>query len=182
MNLKNLLLERKAAIVERWFRLILETYHPDTSSFMKREKDRFANPVGNSISHGVEAVFDELIQGKDPVEVAPLLDQIIRIRAVQDFNPSQAISFVLALKDAIRENLKDEIRDGQFLSEILILESRIDKLTLLSFDLYMKCREKLYELKTNQLRDSTARLLKRANLVVGIPEEEENPENGDMED
>jgi len=38
-------------------------------------------------------------------------------------------------------------------------------MALISFDIYMKCREKIYELKTDELRRMTYRLLQKANLV-----------------
>jgi len=36
---------------------------------------------------------------------------------------------------------------------LLELEQKIDDMSLLAFDIYMKCREKLYELKATELQD-----------------------------
>jgi hypothetical protein len=178
MNLTTLLTSKKAAILERWFRLILETYPPDTSRFLKKEKDRFANPVGSTISEGIDTLFDELLGEADSLEISPFLDRIIRVRAIQDFTPSLAVGFVFSLKRAIREELRNEIRDDRISHELLAFESRIDRLALLSFDVYMECREKVYDLKATDIKNRTFRLLERANLIGPIQEREESSDGG----
>jgi hypothetical protein len=170
MKLENLLSQKRFAIVERWFQLILDTYPADTSSFLKKQKDRFANPVGNTISQGIEAIYGELVQGAGLDKVSSFLDTIIRIRAIQDFSPSQAVAFVFSLKKAIREELENEALDEEVARELLALEFRIDGLALLSFDIYMKCREKVYELRANEVKNRMFKLLERANLISEIPD------------
>lgn len=166
MTLEGLLRERQSAIVKRWFEAILETYPADTAKFLKTQKNQFANPVGSTISREIEQLFHELLQGIDPEKVSPFLDRVIRIRAVQDFTPAQAVSFVYFLKKVIREELASEIERGQLFEELSVFESRIDHLALLSFDIYMRCREKLYELKANDAINGTYLLLKRAKLIT----------------
>ncbi len=170
MKINILLLEKKQIILKKWFDLILETYSPDTTSFLKKQKNRFDNPVGYTISEGIEGLFEEFLQEMDSDRVSTFLDNIIRIRAIQDFTPSQALSFIFLLKKVIREELANEIREHQMFEELLTLESKIDDLTNISFDIYMKCREKIYELKANELRNMTFRLLERANLITEIQE------------
>ncbi len=178
MNLQDHLSRKKTAILKRWFKKILDTYPADTARFLKSQKDPFANPVGSAISQGIEGLYEGLVQGKVPAESSSFLDNIIRIRAIQEFSPSGAIGFVFSLKEAIREELKNEIGDGRFSHEVLALESRIDALALLSFDIYMKCREKLYELKSNEIKNRTFMLLERSEYVSRIPEHERVPESG----
>ena len=169
MKLENLLSEKRSVILKKWFYLILETYPADTSKFLKNEKNRFTNPVGYTISKEIEAIYEELLHGMDSDKIFPLLDNIIRIRAIQSFSPSQAIVFTFLLKKAIREELESEIRENCIFEELLEFESRIDKLALLSFDIYMKCREKLYEIRAEEVRNRSFRLLERANLIYGDP-------------
>ena len=167
MTLENFLPEKKSAILEKWFDLILNTYPADTSNFLKKQKNRFANPVGHTIYEGIEKIFDSLIQGVDLENVFPFLDNIIRVRAVQDFTPSQAISFVFSLKKVIREELESDKNVTVPYNELLDLDSRIDALAMVSFDIFIKCREKLYEIRANELRNMTFRLLQKANESGG---------------
>lgn len=171
MELKSLLTEKRAAILRKWFDLILDTYPSDTSSFFKKQKNQFANPVGHTISEGIEGLFDGLLEEADSDRVSPFLDNIIRVRAIQDFTPSEAIGFIFLLKKVIRESLEREIREHQMYDELLRVESGIDELVRSSFDVYMKCREQVYDLKANEVKNMTFRLLQRANLVKEIQEE-----------
>lgn len=154
--------------MKRWFDTILETYPTDTQRFLQRQKDQFTNPVAHRISEGVEGLFDALLQGIDSNEVSSFLDRIIRIRAVQDFSPSQAMAFIFLLKMVIREELKSEIRENRVSEELLKFESRIDNLALLAFDIYMKCREQVYELRVSETKRMLYGLLKKANLICEI--------------
>lgn len=173
MKLKSLLSKKRSAILERWFNVILESYPSETSNFLKNQKNRFTNPVGHTIFQGIEGLFEKLIDemDSDPDAFgASFLDNIIRIRAVQDFTPSEAIAFIFLLKKVIRDELKSDPEFNSGLEkgigeEFFMLDSKIDDLALFSFDIYMKCREKIYELKASELKNMTFRLLQRANLI-----------------
>lgn len=165
MNLNELLSEKRQTILKKWFDSVLETYPQDTANFLKRQKDQFANPVGSTIYNGMDSLLEELLNGADTDKISAFLDNIIRIRAIQDFTPSQALAFVMQLKRVVREELVSENRESQFADELLAFERRVDNLMLLSFDIYVKCREKIYDLKANELRNMTSKLLERANRI-----------------
>jgi hypothetical protein len=172
MSLNNLLAQRKTAIIKNWFTLAVETYPPDTASFLKKQKDPFANPVGRTISIGLEALFNELLKEMDYEIITSFLDPIIRIRAIQNFSPAQAVSFIFLLKKAIRTNMKKETLEEQHFNELLLFESKIDQLAMIAFNLYMECKEKIYDLKANEMRNSTYKAFKRAGLVREMPVDE----------
>jgi hypothetical protein len=101
----------------------------------------------------------------DPQRINSYLDPIIRIRAVQNFTPSQAVAFILYLKEALRMSLTKELRDIRNVTEFSELESKIDRLSLMAFDIYMQCREKIYQLSANEMKNRTFRAFERAGLV-----------------
>ncbi|PKL50085.1 MAG: hypothetical protein CVV37_07340 [Nitrospira bacterium HGW-Nitrospira-1] len=171
-NLKNILSEKRSVILERWVDHILDTYPAETANFLREKKNRFANPVAHSVSEGVEGIFEDLLQGIDKDRVSVFLDNIIRIRAIQEFTPSQAISFVFFLKKIMRDELAREIRENNLSDELALIENHIDLLGLLAFDIFMGCREKLYDIKANEMKHMTFRLLQKANLIYEKPEEE----------
>ncbi len=180
MNLTHLLTQKKAAIVKMWFASTIETYPSDTAKFLKSQKDPFANPVGRTIRHGLEGLFDELLKEADPKIIQSFLDPIIRIRAIQNFSPSQATSFIFFLKDAVRSNIEREDPELKCFNELQLFESRIDKLGLTAFDVYMKCREKIYDLKANEMKNRTFKAFKRAGLVREMPAEQPDLDNINM--
>jgi hypothetical protein len=93
------------------------------------------------------------------------LDPIIRIRAVQNFSPSQATSFILSLKKALRVSLAKELRDIRYAAEFFEFESKIDQLSLMAFDIYMQCKEKIYQIGANETRNRTLKAFERAGLI-----------------
>jgi len=180
MVLKSILSQKRQAILKRWLKLILETYPADTSGFLKQEKDRFVNPIRHTISQEIEALYDELLQGMNVDRLASCLTNIIKIRSVQDFSPSQAVVFVFLLKKAIREELAAEIKESRPIEELLEFESRIDKLALLALDVYMQCREKIHEIRLSKIkleREMALKLLQRTELLDEKPESKEDSED-----
>ena len=168
MNLKEHLTEKKTGILKKWFDVVVDTYPDETSAVLKKHKAQFTNPVGYTLAEGLEHLFDALLQGLLPDTVSRFLDSIVRLRAIQDFAPSDAVSFIFRLKKEIRNELGTEILAQQGIAEELTaFDSAIDDLALYAFDLYMKCREKIYDLKANEARRMTFRLLQQARLIVG---------------
>ena len=143
--MKERLKQNREKIVKLWVEAIVSTYPQETSRFLLSNKDRFTNPVGSSIKDAAAGVFEFLIQEKSLEEITPFVDSLIRIRAVQDFTPSEAMGAFFTLKKCLHKAL------GELPAEELIrLDSMIDGLSLLAFDIYMKCREKVWEIKYNE--------------------------------
>ncbi len=163
MTINDLLIKKREQITDRWFNLIIETYPEETSSFLKNFKAQLNNPAGSIIREGIEGLLDGIINNSENKDAAPFLDSIIRVRAIQEFSPSEAVIITAILKKVIREELLDDIRTNQLIDSLLELETKIDELTGLSFDIYMECREKLFKIRTKEIKDMTYRLIQRAN-------------------
>jgi hypothetical protein len=156
MSLNHLLAKKKKAILQQWFDRTLGTYPIDTQVFFRQHGDPFANPVGSAIFGALEGLLMELMEKGDPEKTRSLLDNILRMRAIQDFSPSQAVVFLPMLKGILKEEIGEEVRQNRLYEEWLALESRIDDFLLLAFDIYMECREKIFQLKTQDLRSRAA--------------------------
>ena len=164
-GLGKILEKNKAAIAKQWFNLAAQTYAVDTAEFLKSKTDPFANPVGSAMLTGLDGILDQLIHTMDPRTLNSHLDSIIRIRAVQDFTPSQATAFIFALKKMLREYLAKELQDSRLATEFSEFESKIDQICLMAFDIYMHCREKVYQISANETRSRTFRAFERAGLI-----------------
>jgi hypothetical protein len=171
-ELIDLLKKKKNGILERWLRLILETYPANTAGFLKQERDRFVNPVGATLSTETEVLYQELLQGMNSRKISSAIENIVRIRSVQDFAPSRAVLFVPLLKKAIQEELAGWMQAESVLREWLAFESRIDELSLRAFDLYTKCRDKIYEIRIREMKDQKDRAFKlMARSGMNVDEE-----------
>jgi len=156
---------KKSAITKKWFDLTAQTYAPDTAEFLKRNKDQFANPVGATMLTGLQGLLDQLIHSMDPEILSSHLDPIIRIRAAQNFTPAQATAFILSLKTVLRKDLAKELRDRRVAAELIAFESKIDQLCLMAFDIYMQCRETIFQISANETRNRIFKAFERAGLV-----------------
>jgi hypothetical protein len=176
-KLLDFLAAHKEAVCDQWLGLVLDTYAPDTAALWKKKKDPFTNPVRHKLEAGIRGVVEGLAAGLPPEAAGygPHLDPIVRVRAVQDFTPSQALAFIYLLKKVVRETLWPYVAEHGLLVELLALESAIDVLALLSCDIYGQCRETIYQLRVNQVKNQYDRLLKRANLVCDLSPEGEEP-------
>lgn len=172
MDLLKQLARKKKAIVKQWFDRLMATYPADTAQFLRSQKDAFANPVGQNSLQSLESVIDHILTDFNPKTVQPIIDPIIRIRAIQDFTPSKAVRFVFDLKDIVRDIAAADLDDRQNQRVLADLDHRVDDLGLLAFDIYMQCREKIYDLKANEMRARTLSAFNRAGL---IKEQDEDP-------
>jgi hypothetical protein len=181
MKLEELLTKRASRILKRWLDLLFETYPADAQRFLRKQKDPFANPVGTTLSGELETLYREFLGKADPDKMASAMDGIIRIRAVQGFAASEAVAFIFFLKKIIREETDKEVREDRFVAEeLLTLESRLDDLALQAFDLYMACREKVFEVRAREARNHVSGLLRRAGLTAEIPEWDSGPKKSPL--
>ena len=171
MQLTDLLAENKDAIIEKWFDLVVETY-PGLSSLFLKKKHQFGNPAGVKTRAAIDALFQELLDGELGEEAAGHVDAIVRIRAVQDFSPGQAVGVVFYVKYAVRDVLREQLGDKGLLRELLAFETRVDRLALLAFDAFAKCREQVYEMRLEDHKRRFSGLLRRTKFLSGIPGED----------
>jgi hypothetical protein len=149
MKLIQSLTTKKAAILRKWAASVFDTYSGDTAAFLRSEQDRFANPVGYATTNSLDKILDGLLVGSDIHALSAYTEDIIKIRAVQDFSPSQAVSFPLSLKKVIIDEIKiEKVPAGEWIE----LESKIDALSLLAFELYSRSREQINRIKLNELK------------------------------
>jgi len=166
MKLADLLSQKKVVILERWLHLLLDSYPPETSRFLKKEKDPFNNPLASRLSQGLKGLNGALLEDTEANQVLACLDDIVSIKAIQDFAPSQSLAFIFLLKKVIREELAPELKDPGLAAECLEVEDRIDGLSLLCFDVYVQRREKLCDIRIKEVKNQVSGLLRRTGLSL----------------
>ena len=154
--LNELLKSKRSSVIKNWTNQILDSYASETSAFLLKDKNRFSNPVGFTISENAEKIIDEIIAGRDLASIKILLIDILRIRAVQDFTPSEAVKFILLLKDVLRKEFADELYDRKMTDELMDLFEFIDLVALTGFDIYVNLKDQIHNIRINELRNRTA--------------------------
>jgi len=145
---------QQKAISQEWLEAVYATYNKRYANLMRESDDRFGNPVGFVFKTAIPGIVQSIIRGED---TRPHLTDVVKIRAVQEFSPSEALDFVYALRDVI-----DKVCPRLDARQRLRVQKRIDALALEAFDIYMECREKLAQIKINETRRALFKLLERA--------------------
>ncbi len=155
MNLIEALQNKKDKVLSLWIERTLDSYI--SSGFFKQSKDKFANPVGANIKEGLTQIFDNLVTSADPQEYVEPLDQVIRIRAVQDFSPAQAVAPILELKWVVKQVFSSdkEYRDLLASTELDSFDCDVDRAALAAFDLYVECRDRLHKARIRELKSGS---------------------------
>lgn len=156
-----LLEKNRKKIVRAWLQGVVDTYPPKTSEFLTSQKDQFANPIGANLARDLDQIFTELLEEQSTEALATAVDGIVRVRAVQDFTPSAAVGCFLQLKKIVRQSVGPQIRDQDLLQQLAEFDGKIDQLMLIAFETFVKCREKIWELKAKEAQHRTKNLLRK---------------------
>jgi hypothetical protein len=174
MELAAVLEQNREVILEKWFEAIIGTYPQQTSQFLSKQKDRFRNPVGYAIERSIGPIYDQVIASMDADSLRESLDGIIRIRSVQEFSPSEAVAFVFELKSIVRDALGARGREYERSGDLAVIDQRIDTVAMLAFDTYTECRQKLFDIRTDEIRRQSTKLLERYTKRTAHPNTTEN--------
>jgi hypothetical protein len=140
--------ETREAILQDWLVQAAHTYPEQAVQTLLDVRDPFHNAVGCALHEGLPVLLDAVLADRWPEGPETVLDRLVRIRAVQDFSASRAVSFLLLLKPVLRARLRES---G---CEIEVLEDRVDRLMLMAFDLFTDCRDRTRQIQLNEARRS----------------------------
>lgn len=150
MLLQELLIENKGEILDSWVDQVLTTYPADGARIFKKEKDQFANPVGFAVKSSLWEVYGLLFEKNEVEKIVSALEQLVQIRAVQTFAPSEAVSMAYTLKKVVKSVCqKEKVVD---LDGWLAFEEKADILAYTLFDLYAASRERLYQTRIAEIK------------------------------
>ena len=135
-------------LLDRWLACALECYSEETVRFLGAEKDSFRNPVGHTLRENLAILAEQVLGRMEADATKASLANILRIRAVQELTPGQAVKFVFQLRPLLRE------LSPQPNSEVF--DARIDQLALWAFEEYTRCRERIADLRISESRRGMA--------------------------
>lgn len=154
MKLSDALQTKKEKILSLWVDRTLDSYLEP--GFFKKSKDKFANPVGVNIKEGLTKLYEMLLSKAGKDQYAGPLDQVVRIRAVQEFTPAQAVSPILELKWVVKQVLSSDKDTRHLLAELDSFDCDVDRAALAAFDIYMNCREQLHQARIRDLKSGNS--------------------------
>ncbi|MBQ9405847.1 MAG: RsbRD N-terminal domain-containing protein [Desulfovibrio sp.] len=158
--------KHKDEVTRLWTESVFKTYPLETTGFLRTKQDPFGNPVGHMTKEAAAALYDAVIgESVDIEDTRKALDRFIKLRAVQKFTPSQGLGVFSLMKPLLRTHVLPELLIKKKLHDYLEAESRLDSLTLLAFDMYVKDREILAESRITEIRNQYAQLARWAQRL-----------------
>lgn len=166
MEIRDILRECKKDVTTSWVEAVFATYPLETTGFLRTKTDPFTNPVAHMTREAAGILYDA-IGGEelDPAEIKQALDRFVKLRAVQKFAPSQNMAVFYLMKPILRAKILPLLQER--LEEYLEMESRIDTLALLAFDMYTAARETVAEARIGEIRRQHAQLAAWARRLDG---------------
>jgi len=148
---------------------IIEENH---SKILKLWKERFFSDIFEEEAKSYflkEEIFSSILKEIKPEfsldALLPYLERLAQLLAVHVPSAKRAMGTFLKLKGIIRENFGDEILEHFGVEGLLQMEDLINSLIVLTFDFYMKYRERLFEIRYEEWKRNNYLLLKRAGIV-----------------
>lgn len=165
--------QNKPVLLQKWVDKYYAAYPLGSTGFIRTSTDRFQNPIGIITQTSLNTLYDAAI-GED-IELSDVhkaLAELVQLRAVQEMPPSRAVGPMAQLKSLFKEevfdNLVKENKDPKIFQEIFeeffTVEARIDGLLLLSLDLYAADREKVFNLRVEEIHRSQSQITRWAKL------------------
>lgn len=165
MTLAQRITSGKESLVDRWYDLVLATYPGETAKLWRKDRGLFTNPVGQTTRRALSDLVEHLLAWSDASAICASLDEVVKIRAVQDFSPAKAMSFIFLLKKALREVFAEDIAKGGFEAELTAFEARVDNMALMGFDVYVREREKIFTMRVDEFKRTHRMLFRKTGIM-----------------
>lgn len=170
MSLKDLLAEKQKDIADKWVQAVNGTYPFGTIGFLRTKSDPFINPVGQRNKETARAFVSSFLDDEpDAEELSKVIGEFVKVRAIQDFTPEDAVGIILALKPIISETLGDRLTAyvrEHGLKEYQLLEGHIDALALLAFGAYARCQSKVADMRVDEFKRRHSQIIRQAERLM----------------
>ena len=171
-TIANIMAVNQNEILKDWLDQIRSL--PDNRTFELMTEDQVkiqAADLLKTLTTAFRAEQYEDITTPDFADAVAMLQDISATRAEQGFTPSETMTFVISLKDALLKYMLDEMSDDlTYLNfEIIKLNKVVDLLGFVTFETYAKTREELIFEQSRSLMELSTPVIKLWDQVVMLP-------------
>lgn len=151
----------KDEAIARWLKAVYSLYPLESSGFLRTNQEEFANPVGHTTTKAAQALLSAVL-GENIAEetVQEALHNLLRVRSVQALSPAAATGILFLMKPILRELYLVDLLAQSNLHAYLDMESRIDSLSLMAFDLYTANKEQIFAERLKERDRSQVQLMR----------------------
>ena len=162
-------------ILAKWSEAVFSAYPLDMTGFSRTQSDQFRNPGGHATRLALQEIF-MAVSGRISSEklLREPLEMFVKLRAVQNFTPVQALGVVYLLKPLLRKRVLPACLQNGLLDEYLEAESRLDTAALLICDIYVASRERILEERIGEIKRRHSQIVRWAQKKGEVGEELES--------
>ncbi|MCL1985251.1 MAG: RsbRD N-terminal domain-containing protein [Betaproteobacteria bacterium] len=159
-------------ILAEWNEAVFATYPLSTAGFARTKEDQFRNPGGHAVHLALEETY-KAVSGQASSEelLRSSLEMFVKLRAVQDFTPIQALGVIYLLKPLLRERILPACLQNGLLDDYLEAESRLDTAALLACDIYVASKKRVLEERIGEIKRQHTQLVRWAQKKGDGPSE-----------
>ena len=161
----------KEILLQKWVDMFYCAYPLGSTGFVRTSKDNFTNPIGFVTQTSLNILYDAVIgDDVDPAKVHNALAELVQLRAIQNMTPAKAVGPLGQMKSLLKQEVLAECmkknKDSKMLEklfdEYFIVDARIDALLLMALDLYSSNREKVFNLRVEEIHRSQSQVVRWA--------------------
>jgi hypothetical protein len=163
--------------VQEWLACTLRTYPAQTGHVLHDERDRFRHPVGYTLRAALGTLAAELLNDFDRSRVAAALDDVIRLRVVQEGDPDAVVGFV-PLAGQVIHAMAAAGSPAVEPARLDLFAARLDELGVLANEVQARCRAQIHAIAERAARRSgfvPERMLARRALTGAAIERGQRP-------
>ncbi len=156
--LKDICKENEEKILLSWLNDFFHHHKLDDIGVSRTITDKFLNPVAFTIKASTKEIFPAIIgDDVEPDTIKFHLDEILKIQAIQQLSPAQALLPLITIKNHIYAFTNN---DAKLISEFKEMTDRLDTLLLMAFDIFTQEKEKIYRIRVNELKSAQSQVLR----------------------
>jgi len=170
INIIKTIKNNKGEILELWMKNQLAESFLAEELISHQELRKQSEELVNALVNNLNETNINDPQSPDFDQVTELLGGISISRARLGFSPRETGSFILSLKEALLEILKQESSNVNELFEATLKLSRLmDNFTILTFETFIKGREELIMRQTDEITDISTPVIKVWDGILALP-------------
>jgi rsbT co-antagonist protein RsbR len=159
--------QNEAAILEEWTRLQLSAAGRRSDLMDETQLREESRSILGAVAKGIES-GDLSGEGSEWADLRAMLARISRARAHLGFSPIETATFVLSLKEPIFNQLQRD--DSQSaLETVWSVTKLIDRLALITTELYQKSREEIIQRQQQELLELSTPVVSLWHGIVALP-------------
>jgi hypothetical protein len=178
IKLRACVINDKERLLNEWYKnMVLSLYNNDETNYIMNEKDSFINPSGYILKNALVDIFVYLFEGIELDKITESLEKFAKLLALNGSDTEKNLNILFLLKNKIEEFVKTQRIFENCQDEFFYITSKFDRLVHKLFVLYASARDKIYEIKINEVKRLTYSLLRANKLIEKVSEFNESEFN-----